>query len=250
MYKKLINIIKNRFSAKKLKQEFNNNPELRKLYFTFKGHPEAKWIIGKDDAMMLYKLVKKHDFKNVLDLGTGIGASTAVIALALGGGGKITTVEQYEKCVRIAKELTPADLKTKINFVQADTYAFKNDKISKYIYLSGYKNLPIQFAPFDLVVIDGPGAWLEDGKLVSLPNGDIINLLPYLTAGCKIYIDGRKKNTELYKRFLSLYMRFLEQIGHNAVFERTNKRLQSPSELESLDIKLVDRSQSGYFRND
>ncbi len=147
------------------------------------------------------------------------------------------------------QELIPNSLKAKINFVHSDTYAFKNDALSKYVYLSGYKNLPIQFAPFDFVLVDGPGGWLENGQLITLPNGDIINLLPHLNAGCKIYIDGRKKNTDLYKRFLSGYMRFLEQIGHNAIFERTDKRLKNISELEILDVKLIGRSQGGYFND-
>jgi len=247
IYRKVMNIFKNRLYAKQVRREFDKNSELKNLYFIFKKHPEAKWIIGKDDALILYKLIKKFNPKSVLDLGTGIGASTAVIALALESGGRITTVEQFEKCVKIAKELIPETLKGKISFVHREPHAFKNDKISKYLYFSGYKNLPIQFAPFDFVVIDGPGAWLEDGKLMTLPNGDIVNLLPYLNAGAQIYIDGRKKNVDLYKRFLSRYLKFLEQIGHNAIFERTDKPLKNLSELEILDTKLIGRSQSGYF---
>ena len=247
MYKKIVHVLKNRFHAKKIKREFNRNAALKSLYTVFKRHPEAKWIIGKNDALRLYNLIKKYNSKNILDLGTGIGASTAVMALALGTGGKITTVEQFEKCIRIAKELIPAPLKEKINFVHSETHAFKNDKISKYIYLSGYKSLPIQSAPFDFVVVDGPGGWLEGGQLITLPNGDIINLLPYLNAGCTVYIDGRKRNVDLYKRFLSGYLRFIEQAGGNAIFERTDKPLKNLSELEIVDIKLMGRSQSGYF---
>lgn len=250
MYRKLVNILKNKLYAKRLKREFNNIPELKNLYLVFKNHPEGKWIIGKNDALLLYKLVKKFSARNVLDLGTGIGASTAVIALALGDDGRITTVEQFKKCINLAQELIPADLKRKINFIHSDTNAFKNAKISKYLYFSGYKNLPVNLAPFDFVLVDGPGGWLEDGELVTLPNGDIINLLPYLKTGSKVYIDGRKKNTDLYKRYLSLYLKFLEQIGHNALFERTDKQLNNLGELKIFDVKLIGRSQSGYFNND
>lgn len=249
MYQKIINILKNKLEARRVKQDFNRNAALKSVYARFKGHPEGKWIVGKADAVLLYTLMKKYQPKNVLDLGTGIGASTAVIALALEAGAKITTVEQYEKCIRIAKELIPESFQAKINFVHSDTYAMKHDAISKYLYLSGYQQLPVQYAPFDFVLVDGPGAWLEQGKLVSLPNGDIVNLLPHLVSGCKVYIDGRKQNTDLYKRFLSKYLRFVEQIGHNAVFERTDIPLKNLSAIEVIDVKLAGRKGSSYFEH-
>lgn len=234
--------------TRRAKREFSANEELKNLYAVFKRHPEAKWIIGKNDALLLYKLIKKYDAKNILDLGTGIGASAAVMALAQAPNGRVVSVEQFEKCISIANQLIPEALKRKITLLYSETYAFKNDKVGKYLYFSGYKTLPMQFAPFDFVVVDGPGAWLEESQLVALPNGDIINLLPHLATGCKVYIDGRKKNVDAYRRFLSPYLKLLEQSGHHTLFERTEKPLKNVTGLEAFDVKLAGRSSSGYFK--
>ena len=84
--------------------------ELRRMYSQFKKYPESQWIIGKDDALNLYKLILKNKPQKILECGTGIGASTAVMALALKklGAGNIISLEQSQKCAEIAKSLIDA----------------------------------------------------------------------------------------------------------------------------------------------
>lgn len=235
---------------KRLKQLLNPPPsEFKELYAIFENSQESKWILGEDEALGLYRLIKNLKPKNILELGSGIGASTAIMALALGDECKITSIEQYEKCVKVAKELIPQNLQRKINFIRSDTYAFQNNKISKYLYFSGYKYINLIRGPFDLVLIDGPGAWLEGNELVALQNGDIINLLPNLSSTCKVYVDGRESTVSFIKRFLSLYLKLVLKNDKYAVFERTEKPILNLDNLEIFDIKLERRKKTLYFKN-
>ncbi|MBI2055928.1 MAG: hypothetical protein HYT37_00925 [Candidatus Sungbacteria bacterium] len=226
---------------------FIANPKLAEVYAIFKNSPEGEWIIGKNDAAKLYGLLQTYAPQNILELGGGIGASAAIMAIAAPGG-KITSIEQFEKCIDIAKKLTPPDILKNINFSYSEAHAFKNDLISPYQFFSGYKTLPIQDSPFDFVIIDGPGYWLENNQLVKLPNGDIINLLPRLAAGCKIYIDGRKQAVGIYKRFLRPYLSLIKENKQYALFERTSTRLLDIGEIKIEDAELaMRRATTPYF---
>lgn len=251
MFKQLVHKLKQvRSNAREKKQHrdvFSANTELARVYAIFKNSPEGEWIIGKNDAAKLYGLIQTYGPHNILELGGGIGASTAIASLAQKQG-SITSVEQFSKCIDIAKKITPPELLKKINFAHSETYAFKDNRISPYQYFSGYKNLPTQNGPFDFVIIDGPGYWLEDGKLVKLPNGDIINLLPHLAAGCKIYIDGRKQAVGIYKRFLRLYLSLIVENKQYAIFERTSEKLADLGEIKIEDAELAMRkATTPYF---
>lgn len=221
------------------------SPPLKQVYDLFLHSPENQWILGNQEAVLLYELIKKYKPSHILELGTGIGASTAVMALASDASAKITTLEQFTKCINIAKSLIPDNLQKKINFVQSDPYAFKNDTISKYIYFSGYKNLPS--SSFDFILVDGPAGWLEDGKFVSLTNGDIINLLPHMKIGGKILIDNRKQVVLMLKKYLGNYVAILEMTKRTTVFERTNKPLIDLKQLEIIDEGLEKMKRKGYF---
>lgn len=251
MFKKIVHKIKQiRSNAREKKQHrdvFSASTELARVYAIFKNSPEGEWIIGKNDAAKLYELIKTYAPQNILELGGGIGASAAIMALAACHG-VVTSVEQFQKCIDIAQKITPHELLKKINFIYSEARAFKDDRISPYQYFSGYKNLPVQNGPFDFVIIDGPGYWLEDGKLVKLPNGDIINLLPHLAAGCKIYIDGRKQAVGIYKRFLRSYLSLMVENKQYAIFERTSEKLDDMNEIKIEDAELAMRkATTPYF---
>lgn len=246
--KKAISILRTRREIQRKKRAFLSNDALVSLYSIYKKSPEGHWIIGKNDAIALYEMVKTYRPKNILELGTGIGAATAIMALASDMQTKITTVEQFQKCVDIARDLTPKELQKKITFVYAPPYAFRDNRVSEYQFFSGFKMLPTDKGPFDFLLIDGPGFWVENNRLVKVPNGDFIRLIPYLTPGCKIYIDGRKPALTLYKRFLNPYFRMIEETKKFALLERTNEPAVSDADLKIIDHELeTRRTNSTYF---
>lgn len=63
------------------------------------------WNISRESANFLNMLIKISNAKNVLEIGTSNGYSGIWIAKALKKtGGKLTTVEYYEKRIMLAKE--------------------------------------------------------------------------------------------------------------------------------------------------
>ena len=94
--------------------------ELTTLYKLFASSSEAQWIVRWDNAQELYNFVRENPVKKVLDLGTGIGCSPAIIALAFQDKGEtnyeIHTVEQTQKCYDLAQKLIPEELKKNMRF--------------------------------------------------------------------------------------------------------------------------------------
>ena len=82
---------------------------VEELHEVFKNHPEGQWIISLEDAEELDKILSRIRPASILELGTGIGAATAVLAKY----GKVQSVEQYQKCIDIAGELIPTELPSK-----------------------------------------------------------------------------------------------------------------------------------------
>lgn len=110
---------------------------------------------------VLYDFVKKNDFKRILDLGTGIGLSAATIALALKNNEsndfEIHTVEQNEKCYKIAQKIMPEELKMNIQFHHIKATIWMNPDIP-FQSFSIYEYLPE--GEYDLIINDGSGPFL------------------------------------------------------------------------------------------
>lgn len=133
---------------------------LKSIYNLYAQHPEGSWVTHPENARELHRFVKEHDVKNILELGTGIGLSTAVMAYALhekGEGGMIHTVEQTEKCYKLAQELLPEELKPYVTFHKSDVKIWQTDYIP-YQYFSIFETLPD--VDFDFVLVDGSGPFV------------------------------------------------------------------------------------------
>ena len=156
------------------------------------------------NASELYKFVKTHSIKRVLDLGTGIGVSPAVVALAMEHKGEtdyhIDSIEQFGKCVKIAKELIPEELQKHLLIYHSPVKIISFPEIP-YQYFSTYASLPE--GDYDLIINDGPGMFLENGNLIDLPNGTITQMLRdgKLKPGTFIAWDGRIHMLKLLSRF-------------------------------------------------
>ena len=170
-------------------------------YHRYYNHPEGKWIISWDDCERLQGYVREYKPKEILDLGSGIGASTYILAEA-SEDGKILAIEQSEKCIRVAKELMPSQFLSRITFEHHPAIVFQIDKMP-FEYFSGFQDLPQ--GDWDMVIIDGPGFFISNGLLVKITNGDIFKLIQKMKEGCIVYIDGRKDTVAYLRRYIIHY---------------------------------------------
>ena len=148
--------------------------KIESLYKLFKSHPESNYIMEYQNVVLLYKFIKNNPIKRILDLGTGLGLSASVCALALKDKGEtdyhIDSLEQFDKCIKIADKLIPLELKEHITIHKSETKVWQHPKIP-YQFFSNYETLPE--GDYDLIINDGPCFWLEGDTFVDLPNGTI-----------------------------------------------------------------------------
>ena len=167
---------------------------LKTLHDYFVGSPEGQWVMKRQNAHALYEFVKKHPVKRVLDLGTGIGCSAAVVALALKDKGeteyRIDSVEQFDKCIKIANELIPPELKDHITIYKSEAMVWQTDKIPHQSF-SIFETLPE--GDYDLIINDGPSPFMEGEHYIDLSNGTITKMLleDKIKTGTYIAWDGR-----------------------------------------------------------
>ncbi len=140
---------------------------LKVLYQLFANHPEGAWIMRPDNAQKLYEFIKESKIEKVLSLGTGIGLSDAVISLAWkdkGVKGHIDSIEQYDKCIKIAQELIPAELKDCIQIHKSEPEVWSTPEMP-YQFFSVYKTLPEPpEGGWELIVNDGPSPFLINNE--------------------------------------------------------------------------------------
>lgn len=206
---------------------------IKKLWQIFAGHPEGKWVVSLNDAFNLARFVIESAPKRILDLGTGIGLSSAVLKKTAPEA-EVVTIEQFPKCIQIARDLMQSSGINGVDFRHSNIEKFEVPGISNHT-LIGYKELPE--GKWDMVVIDGPGPEkLPDGTIfdsATMACGDIFRLVGSINPGGLVYVDGRDVTVHLIRRFLGKYFR--PSFGGGAsgftVFERT-EQVYDPSGVE------------------
>ena len=223
---------------------------LGNLYAFFAQHPEGAWIIDWPKAHLLYNYVKEHPIKKILDLGTGIGATASICALAMVNKGEqdyeIHTVEQFEKCHKLAQQLIPPELKEHTTFHLAKPIVWNEERIP-YQYFSIFEKLPEPPEEgWSMVLCDGPGPFLENDRYIDLPNGDIMKMLleGKLKKGQLIAWDGRILAGKLLERFFSenFYLAFSGEGTNFRILEVKNP------EAKFLDDEFEGIKMGGYFK--
>src|SRR3990167_60313 len=91
------------------------NHILETIWLKYKNNSEGLWVTKMTQILRLHEFLTKLQPKHILELGTGIGCSTEIIALACTNT-SIYTVEQNQKCIDAAKILIPERLQEQIYF--------------------------------------------------------------------------------------------------------------------------------------
>lgn len=231
--------------------KLGTNQQLEGLWLKFHTHEKGIWVMPIEVISQLVHIINNCRPTQILELGTGIGATTACLAANIGNG-RITTVEQNQQLIELAKELIPHDLKQKINFEYAPAVPIRPvNTISPFQMWSCYDQIP--WSKWDFIIIDGPGPFLAEvggeNHLAELPNGDLIWLLPKIVPGTKIFVQGRKDACKLYKRFLGWYLDVLIENEDYCLFERTKEQLNEDlSNFSNSDISRSKLMDQGYFK--
>ncbi len=126
------------------------------------------------DYWELYKAIRTHKPKEVLELGTGV--TTIIIACALlenskeGYLGNVTSLEEIEEYYELSLKLLPQSLQKVVNIMHSN-------RIEKnYSLFRGccYKDIPDK--PYDFVFIDGPDYVTISDNMVTF-DYDFINIV-------------------------------------------------------------------------
>jgi hypothetical protein len=224
---------------------------IQTLYRHYAQNPESAWIMRYDNALDLYKFIKENNIKRVLSLGTGVGYSDAVIALAWKDKGVedgiIDSMEQYDKCIKLANEMIPEELKKYINIIKEEVTLWVSKEIP-YQYFSVYKSLPDK--EYDLIVNDGPAPFLdEQGNYVELPNGTIhkLTLEEKIKPGTFVIYDGRVSSLNLLERYFDTCYCVVKVPSPGSDFFLL-ERLNSPAKAIDTRYEAM-KKQTLYFEN-
>ena len=220
--------------------------QLKELYNIFARHKEGQWIIEAQNAIQLYDFVKEQSITRVLDLGTGIGCSAAIVAFALKEKGvdyHIDTVEHLDKCINLAKELIPKDLQEHITFHKSGVKFWQTDKIP-YQYYSNYDTIPE--GGYDLIINDGPPPILENDKWIEIPNGTVTEMLlsDKIKPKTIIVFDGRPESFNTLQRYFTDNFKLVKTPQQRF---RVIRRQENPVLFK--DEILEGMKQSSYFKD-
>lgn len=217
---------------------------LEAVYKNYATHQQGSWIMRPDNARALFYFIKDNDIKSVLDLGGGIGCSAAVCAYALKEKGvdyTVDSLEQFEKCVLIAKEILPNELKVDFQHVPAVVWSHPD---VPYMNLLNFEKIPDK--QYDLIITDGPGPALIDDKLVELDNGDVLKLLFENKIKQKSFIvfDGRKQSVDLLERFYAdNFFHIPSNVNRFKILQRKE------NDVSFIDARREFFEQTGYFKH-
>lgn len=236
--------------------QFGQNHILESLWHQFNNTSSGQWIMKPEELILLHDKLKLYQPKQILELGTGIGCSTALMAFTCLEA-HIYTVENNQKCIDLAKKLIPEKFQERIYFRKAEVGVIKPQfKINPLVYWSGFGEF--DWKHYDFVLIDGPGPFLtqikekETGEiwetLAELPNGDIIFFLPLMKEDTIVYVDKRKINVLLYDRHFSHYLDKIDSGPKHTIYKRTAKKLSKDlSDFENSDLAFNELKKHGYF---
>lgn len=236
--------------------QLGQNHIIESIWLKFYNNNHGAWITKVEEAVKLHENLKKYNPKHILELGTGIGCSTEIMAFTCPEA-SIYTVEQSQKCIDTAKILIGEKMQEQIYFRKAN---------------AGVTNPIYEVNPFqhwlayddydwrnpDFIFVDGPGPIMTEKMnpktgeiwkcLADLPGADVIYLLPRMKEGTIVYIDHRKLMVMVYRRHLGHYLELVEDTKEYTVFKRNAVPLQNDlSDFVNKDTAYQNLLKNGYF---
>ena len=220
---------------------------LQTIYNFYVDHPESGWIMKTNNVFQFYKFLKDHNFKKILDLGTGIGCTAAIMSLVFKEKGvedyEIHTIEQFKKCYDIAQEIMPEELKKNVKFYFSPPVVW-NTELIPYVNFTTFKELPE--GDWDLILVDGPGGWMENDKYVDIMSGDVFKMLleNKIKPGTYIAWDGRIKPFQALEKYFgnNFYYVPISQSDDFNIIERKE------GEVDFVNEELESMKRYGYFK--
>lgn len=206
---------------------------IKEVWQRFASHKEGKWVMSLDDCFNLARFAIEYKPKRILDLGTGIGLSAAILRKVLPEA-EIVSVEQFPKCIDIAREMLQA-YGGNVDIRHSAAHKFSLEGIGGQE-MMGYKELPD--GEWDMVIIDGPGPFKqEDGSVVNSATtacGDIFKVVNNIKEGGIVYIDGRKVTVDTINRFLIKQLKPIYFGAGFAALQRTKEQFDTANVHDSL----------------
>lgn len=131
-------------------------------------------IIRKETQSFLKTLLVMHKPRKILEIGTAVGFSALLMSAYLPEGGHITTIENYEKRIPIAREnFRQAGKEGMISLIQGDALAVMKELTEAYdlIFMDAAKGQYIHYLP-EAVRLLAPGGVLVSDNV--LQGGDVL----------------------------------------------------------------------------
>src|SRR5699024_2472986 len=125
-------------------------------------------IIEPEVAQFIKTLLKIHKPKNILEIGTAIGYSSLIMADALNGDCKITSIERREDMLELAKKnIYTSPYKDNINLIlgEAEEVIPNIDEKFDFIFIDAAKGQYLKFFNICIDYLDSNGVILSDNVL-------------------------------------------------------------------------------------
>ena len=165
-------------------------------------------IMESDGIEYLTNYIKKHNIKNILEIGSAIGYSAIKMCL-VNNDIKVTTIERDEKrYLQAIKNIEDFDLKNRINIIHDDAFNIELKDTFDLIFIDAAKSQYIKFFEKFKNNLNNNGVIISDNlDFHGLVNGDYENLsrnVKGIVRKLKNYIEYLKDNKEFSTEFISI----------------------------------------------
>ena len=222
----------------------------RQLFQILTGYLELSKSTGCNfyDYWFLYRYVRRHNPREILECGTG--ASTVVMAHALmentregESAGRITSMEDVEFWHRHSRELIPDELSPYIDLIYSPKVEFSYS-IFRGV---GYREIPER--AFQFAFIDGPEATAPSDNVKTF-NMDLINVVQKLEGPLFAVVDKRVSTCYVFQKvFGPELVQFNPRCDLGFVGPVTRRDLKSKIGTGSFShrFRLVGNSRLDFF---